>query len=219
MSLLSICCFVFVLSLFVSHFAFVFSRFCIIVFVGLNFWHFPFAHKILNRPQQMNACSQYKKVLLRFFPPVCPFAPIYFDLVMPRHVLSPCYAQYVHTRVYKGLCNILLGMSCEITSAKHAILYEVTSAKHTWVALEKIWMGANGQTGGKKSRQCFCTDCIHFPACPFAHLTTYRMAVLRVHSLARVEPTATSSPCRRNGVWTGKDILKLYSCRVAHHCG
>jgi hypothetical protein len=41
-------------------------------------------------------------------------------------------------------------MSCEITSAKHAILYEVTSAKHSWVSLEKMWMGENGQTGGKK---------------------------------------------------------------------
>jgi hypothetical protein len=31
---------------------------------------------------------------------------------------------------YKGVCNILLGMLCEVTSAKHA-----------WVSLEKSWMG------------------------------------------------------------------------------
>jgi hypothetical protein len=29
----------------------------------------------------------------------------------------------------------------EVTSAKHAVLYEVTSAKHAWVSFEKIWMG------------------------------------------------------------------------------
>ncbi len=34
--------------------------------------------------------------------------------------------------------SILLGMLCEVTSAKHAVLYEVTSAKHAWVSLEKI---------------------------------------------------------------------------------
>jgi len=46
-------------------------------------------------------------------------------------------------------------MLCEVTSAKLAILYEVTSAKHAWVLLEKIWMGANGQTGGKNRNNTF----------------------------------------------------------------
>jgi hypothetical protein len=36
-------------------------------------------------------------------------------------------------------------MLCEVTSAKHAILYEVMSAKHAWVSLEKIWMGQMGR--------------------------------------------------------------------------
>jgi len=36
-------------------------------------------------------------------------------------------------------------MLCEITSAKHAVFYEVTSAKHAWVSLEKIWMGQMGR--------------------------------------------------------------------------
>jgi hypothetical protein len=36
-------------------------------------------------------------------------------------------------------------MFCEVTSAKHAILYEVTSAKHAWLSLEKIWMGQMGR--------------------------------------------------------------------------
>jgi hypothetical protein len=56
-------------------------------------------------------------------------------------------------------------MSCYITSQKHAILYEVTSAKHTWVSLEKIWMGANGQTGGKNCGSTFVlTAFIFLPA-------------------------------------------------------
>jgi hypothetical protein len=32
-------------------------------------------------------------------------------------------------------------MLCAVTSAKHAVLYEVTSAKHACVSLEKISMG------------------------------------------------------------------------------
>jgi hypothetical protein len=36
-------------------------------------------------------------------------------------------------------------MLCELTSAKHAILYEVVSAKHAWVSLEKIWLGQMGR--------------------------------------------------------------------------
>jgi hypothetical protein len=31
-------------------------------------------------------------------------------------------------------------MLCEVTSAKHSIPYEVMTAKHAWVSLEKIWM-------------------------------------------------------------------------------
>jgi hypothetical protein len=40
-------------------------------------------------------------------------------------------------------------MLCEVTSAKHAILYEVMSAKHAWVSLEKIWMGQMGRLEDK----------------------------------------------------------------------
>ncbi len=42
--------------------------------------------KRLNRPKEMNAIST--KVQLRFFPPVCPFAPSIFSQVTPRHVLQ-----------------------------------------------------------------------------------------------------------------------------------
>ncbi len=67
--------------------------------------------------------------------------------------------------------------------------------------------GANGQTGGKNRGSTFVlTAFILLPAL-LPTSPTYRMAALTVHTLARVEATATSSPCRRNGVWTGKDIL------------
>ncbi len=36
------------------------------------------------------------------------------------------------------VCNILLGMLCEVTSANLVVLYEVTSAKHDWASLGKI---------------------------------------------------------------------------------
>jgi len=45
----------------------------------------PQERKILNWPEEMNAVST--KVLLRFSPPVCPFAPSIFSQVTPRHVL------------------------------------------------------------------------------------------------------------------------------------
>jgi hypothetical protein len=52
--------------------------------------------------------------------------PFLFHLVMPRHVLGTCYAHFEHTRGYKGVCNILLDILCEVMSAKHA-----------WASLEK----------------------------------------------------------------------------------
>jgi len=37
-----------------------------------------------------------------------PICPIYFHLVMPRHVFSPCYARYEHTRGIKGYVTYYL---------------------------------------------------------------------------------------------------------------
>jgi hypothetical protein len=54
----------------------------------------------------MNAVST--KVLLRFFPSSLPIFSIYFHLVMPKHVLSPCYARYEHTRGIKGYVTYYL---------------------------------------------------------------------------------------------------------------
>jgi hypothetical protein len=36
-------------------------------------------------------------------------------------------------------------MLYQFTGAKYAVIYEVTSAKHAWVSLEKIWMGQMGR--------------------------------------------------------------------------
>jgi hypothetical protein len=59
------------------------------------------------------------------------------------------FARYEHTRGIKGYVTYYLACLCEFTTGKHAILYEITSAKHAWVSLEKIWMGQMRQTGGK----------------------------------------------------------------------
>jgi hypothetical protein len=50
--------------------------------------------KILNRPKEMNAVSKSTAAMFSSSLPIC---PVYFHLVMPRHVLSPCYAPYEHT--------------------------------------------------------------------------------------------------------------------------
>ncbi len=90
-----------------------------------------------------NECSQYKSTAA-IFSSSLPIFPVYFHLVRPRHVLNPCYARYERTRGIKGYITYYLAL-CEVTSAKHAVLFEVKSAKHVWVSLEKIWMGQMGR--------------------------------------------------------------------------
>jgi hypothetical protein len=84
----------------------------------------------------MNAVST--KVLLQVFSSRVPIFPVYFQFLMPRHVLSGRYIRCGHT---KYLCNLLLGILHEVTRANHTVLYEVPTIKHARVALEKIWMG------------------------------------------------------------------------------
>ncbi len=50
---------------------------------------------------------------------------------------------------------MLLGLSCEVISAKHAVLYEVTSAKKCLGVSCENMDGANGQTGGKNCSSTF----------------------------------------------------------------
>ncbi len=66
--------------------------------------------KTLNRPKEMNVAST--KILLRFFSFNLPICPIYFHLIMPRHVLSPCYAHYGHIKGIKGYVTYYL--ACDV---------------------------------------------------------------------------------------------------------
>jgi hypothetical protein len=50
-------------------------------------------------------------------------------------------------------------MLCEVTSAKHAVLYEVKRAKHACVSLEKIWMGQMGRLEEKIALHPFLSAC------------------------------------------------------------
>jgi hypothetical protein len=79
-----------------------------------------------------------------------PICPIYFHLIMPKHVLNPCYAQYEHNKGIKGYvtyywhvmwgyksktCDIIWGYECK------------TCLGNTWENMD----GASWQTGGKNS--------------------------------------------------------------------
>jgi hypothetical protein len=72
------------------------SRYCL-YYSGVSWC--TFVGKTLNRPKEMKAVST--KVLLRFFSSSLPICAVYFDLVMPRHLLRPCSARYEHTRGMK----------------------------------------------------------------------------------------------------------------------
>ncbi len=54
-----------------------------------------------------NECSQYKSIVA-IFSSNLPICLVYFHLVMPQHVLSPCYALYEHTRGIKGYVTYYL---------------------------------------------------------------------------------------------------------------
>ncbi len=102
--------------------------------------HYPQTPKTLNRPKEMNAVST--KALLRFFSSSLPICPVYFHFLMPRHVLSPCYVRYEHTRGIKGYVTYYWAWHVRLQVQN---MYEVTIAKHAWVSLEKIWMRQMGR--------------------------------------------------------------------------
>ncbi len=54
-----------------------------------------------------NECNQYKSSAA-IFSSSLPICPVHFELVMHRHVLSPCYAGYEHTRGIKGYVTYYL---------------------------------------------------------------------------------------------------------------
>jgi hypothetical protein len=62
---------------------------------------------------------------------------------MPRHVLSP---RYEHTRGIKGYVTYYLACYVRLKVQNMPyVLYEVASAKHAWMSLEKIWMEQMGR--------------------------------------------------------------------------
>jgi hypothetical protein len=54
-----------------------------------------------------NECRQHKSTAAMFSSSL-PICLLYSHLVMPRHVLSPCYARYEHTRGIKGYVTYYL---------------------------------------------------------------------------------------------------------------
>ncbi len=153
-----------------------------------------------------NECSQYKSTAA-IFSSSLPMCPIYFYLVMPRHVLSPCYAQYVHTRGIKGYVTYYLACHVRLQVQNMRYYMRLRVQNIPGCHLRKCGWGQMGRLEETNRGSTFVLTAFIFLPALLPTSPTYRMAALRVHSLARVEPTATSSPCRRNGVWTGKDIL------------
>jgi hypothetical protein len=88
--------------------------------------------------------------------------PVYFYLVMPRHVLSPCYARYVNTRDIKGLCNIFLGMSYVRLQVQNMPYYMRLQVQNMPECHLRKYGWGKWADWRKKSQQYFCTDCIHF---------------------------------------------------------
>jgi hypothetical protein len=104
--------------------------------------------KTFNRPKEMNVIST--KVLLWFFSFNLPICSIYFHLVMPRHVLNPCYARYEHIRGIKGYVTYYL-----------ACYVKLQVQKMLGCHLRKYGWGKRGKLE-KKIVGVLCTDYIHF---------------------------------------------------------
>jgi hypothetical protein len=107
----------------------------------------------------MNAVST--KVLLQFFLQSAHLPHPYFHLVMPSHVLSPCYACYEYTRGIKGYVTSYL--ACYVRLQVQNMLYYMRLLEHNMPEchLRKYGWG-KWADWRKQSQQHFCTDCIHF---------------------------------------------------------
>ncbi len=104
--------------------------------------------KTLNRPKEMNVAST--KILLQFCSSNLPICLIYFHLVMPRHVLNPCYAHYEHIR------GITYYLTCYVKLQVQNMLYYTRLQMQkcmgvTWKNMD----GANGQIGKTNHRSIF----------------------------------------------------------------
>jgi len=80
---------------------------------------------MLNQPKEMNV----QKYCCNFF------LPLFFHLVIPRHVYGPCYAQFGHARSIEGY--VTYNLVCYVRLRVQNM--------PGWVSLEKKCMGKMGR--------------------------------------------------------------------------
>jgi hypothetical protein len=72
---------------------------------------------------------------------------------MPRHVMSPCYACYEHTKGIKGYVTNYL--TCYVRLQVQNMPYYMRLRVENMPGCHLRKYGANGQTGGKNRRNTF----------------------------------------------------------------
>jgi hypothetical protein len=91
-----------------------------------------------------------------------PICPVYFHLVMlPRYVLSPCYARYGHTRGIKVYVTYYLAFYVRLQVQMLPYYMRLRVQNIPGCHLRKYRWG-KWADWRKKLQQHFCTDCIHF---------------------------------------------------------
>jgi hypothetical protein len=80
---------------------------------------------------------------------------------MPRHVLSPCYARYVHTRGIKDYVTYYLACHVRLQVQDMPYYMRLRVQNMPECHLRKYGWGTWADWR-KKWQQYFCTDCMHF---------------------------------------------------------
>ncbi len=111
-----------------------------------------------NRPKEMNVVST--KVLLLFFPPVCPFAPSISSQVTPRqphiiwHVLH--LQPHITWHVLHSQPHITCQVICYIPLYTPSVFITCITWTQNLPKHDKVKIkGANGQTAGKHRSSTF----------------------------------------------------------------
>ncbi len=107
-----------------------------------------------------NECSQSKSTpaIVSSSLPSC---PVYFHLVMPRHVLSSCYARHEHTRGIKEYVTYYLACYVRLEVQNMPYYMRLPVQDMPGCHLRKYGWGKSADWR-KNSEQYFCTNCIHF---------------------------------------------------------
>jgi hypothetical protein len=82
-------------------------------------------------------CSQYE-TRAAISPSSLAICPVYFHLAMPMHASSSCSAGYGHTRGMKRYVIYSLAFYVRLQVQILSYYMRFTTAKHSWVSLEKI---------------------------------------------------------------------------------